>query len=83
MNIYKFVSSRSSDRMKYIHNISNDLAHTIIDKLGSDESLDSDELFYILGITLSNILKTVPNGLEEFTDTFNQITLISDKHKQN
>lgn len=81
MNIYKFISSRSKDRNKLLINVSKKIADSIMNSINTD--LEKDEFCYVLGLAINSIINSDASLLKEFTDMYNQITLISDKNKQN
>ena len=83
MNIYKFLSTLSNDRITYLGNKSKELSYTMNNIAGKDDSLTVIEVFYIISLALLAFINSLNNkeALGSFTEIFNQMSLIQQHNK--
>lgn len=82
IDIYKYISTISKDRLSYLHNLSKELAKDI-DVKTSNNSLNVFETLYVISLAILAFINSLGKlGIESFSEIFNQMTLIS-QHKQN
>ena len=83
MNIYKFLSTLSNDRITYLGNKSKELSYTMNNIAGKDDDLTVIEVFYIISLALLAFINSLNNkeSLGSFTEIFNQMSLIQQHNK--
>lgn len=83
MNIYKFLSTLSNDRITYLGNKSKKLSYTMNNIAGKDDGLTVIEVFYIISLALLAFINSLNNkeALGSFTEIFNQMSLIQQHNK--